>query len=134
MSGFSSIGNVGHIPTSGSGSRDVTPNSLFSTLEEREAYGRLVGGRNGTQSQELKVGKVKVEIFDLSDSSQREAYETLWKDLIEKSSRMEAIVDSRKDLVQRPDGTPYWMKYVEYVEIGSREESKEKQEESGNGR
>ena len=64
------------------------------------------------------MGRVRVETFDLSDPARVEAYERLWKELLEKSGRMEVAVDSRKDLVHRADGTSYWLKYVEYVEFG----------------
>lgn len=135
MSGFSSIGNVGHIPTSGSGKNIITPESLFRSAEEKNAYSKLVGRSAGSiPAQDIKVGKVKVEIFDLSDASQREEYEALWKDLLEKASRSEVLVESRKDLVQRADGTSYWMKYVEYVELGPQEEAEDKLEGSTNER
>lgn len=118
MSAFSSIAVPGRIPVSGSGSGSITPESLFKSKEERSEYSRLLDGFNGTVSNTpVCVNKVKVEIFDLSDPKQVSEYEKLWKRLLEKTYKMEVIVDSRKDLVQRPDGTSYWMKYVEYVEF-----------------
>jgi hypothetical protein len=32
-------------------------------------------------------------------------------------SKGQVVVETSKDLVHRPDGTSYWMKYVEYVEF-----------------
>lgn len=116
MSGFSSAALPGRMPTSGSGRDSVTAESLFSSKKERTAYERILG-QNGDKSN-FSVKKVKVEIFDMSDAKQVRRYEKLWKELLEKASRMEVIVDYSKNLVQRPDGTSYWLKYVEYVEFG----------------
>ena len=46
---------------------------------------------------------------------------------------MEVFVESQKDLVKRPDGTSYWMKYVEYVEYAdaANESAKSKSENDG---
>ena len=77
-----------------------------------------------------RVRKVKVEIFDLSDKKDVKAYEKLWAELLEKASRMEVVIDHHKDLVHRPDGTSYWMKYVEYVEFGDGSEDKDKKSNS----
>lgn len=120
MSGFSSIAIPGGIPMSGAGRSMITPESLFSSSAEKAAYQRLIDNATGSKSTEaVKIKKVCVKIFDLSDSKQVKAYEKLWSELLEKASRMEVIVDHHKDLVQRKDGTSYWMKYVEYVEFGA---------------
>lgn len=116
MSGFSSIGNPGNIPTVGSGANAASPASLFRSIDEKLRYQDLVGGVR--KPAPVKVKKVCVKIFDLSDQSQVEEYENLWAELLAKSSSMEVVVDTRKDLVHRADGTSYWMKYVEYVEFG----------------
>lgn len=116
MSGFSSAALPGKMPTAGSGRDSVTAESLFSSRKERTAYERIIG-QNSDKSN-FSVKKVKVEIFDMSDAKQVRRYEKLWKELLEKASRMEVIVDYSKNLVQRPDGTSYWLKYVEYVEFG----------------
>lgn len=122
MSGFSSIAIPGGIPMSGAGRSMITPESLFSSSAEKAAYQRLIDNANGSKRAEaVKIKKVCVKIFDLSDSKQVKAYEKLWTELLEKASRMEVIVDHHKDLVQRKDGTSYWMKYVEYVEFGASE-------------
>ena len=123
MSGFSSIAVPGGIPTAGSGCLDITPEKLFRSNEEKDEYHKILSKSNN--GVELKVKKAKVLIFDLSDQDQREEYEKLWAELIEKSSRMEVVVDSRKDLVHREDGTSYWMKYVEYVEFGDAKDDKQ---------
>lgn len=112
----------GKIPTYGGGSG----NDLFDPAVTRSKFqSMLEDGGLGQQfpfSDKAQVVKVKVEIFDLSDESQREAYEKLWIELFDMSSRGEAlIVDSRKDLVHRPDGTSYWMKYVEYAVFGKKD-------------
>lgn len=109
---------------SGNGRGMITPESLFSSSAEKADYQKLIDG-SGTGA-ELKIKKVKVEIFDLSDTEQIKTYEKLWTELLEKASRMEVVVESRKDLVQRQDGTSYWMKYVEYVEFGDASEESEK--------
>ena len=80
-----------------------------------KAYDMVLNGRPSSANFDVK--KVKVEIFDLSDEKQVKRYEKLWKELLEKSARMEVVVESSKNLVQRADGTSYWMKYVEYVEF-----------------
>lgn len=122
MSGFSSIAIPGGIPMSGAGRSMITPDSLFRSSAEKAAYQRLIDNATGSKSAEaVKIKKVCVKIFDLSDSKQVKAYEKLWTELLEKASRMEVIVDHHKDLVQRKDGTSYWMKYVEYVEFGASE-------------
>ena len=119
MSGFSSVAQPGTVPTHVIGG-GPEPLSLFKSEEERLRYHRRMSGGNGLSDMPgaaLRAKKVKVEIFDLSDAKQVRRYEKLWADLLEKASRMEVVVDSRKDLVHRPDGTSYWMKYVEYVEF-----------------
>ena len=124
MSGFSSIAVPGGIPMSGAGRSMITPENLFSCSAEKAAYQKLIDNATGNRSAEsVKIKKVCVRIFDLSDSKQVKAYEKLWSELLEKASRMEVIVDHHKDLVQRKDGTSYWMKYIEYVEFGASSES-----------
>ena len=124
MSGFSSIAVPGGIPMSGSGRSMITPESLFSSSAEKAAYQKLIDNATGGKSTEsVKIKNVRVRIFDLSDAKQVKEYEKLWTELLEKASRMEVIVDHHKDLVQRKDGTSYWMKYVEYVEFGAADPS-----------
>lgn len=118
MSAFDDAALPGRIPTSGSGSSTITPDVLFKNEAEKAMYRDILDGSRSSSSKSFKVRKVKVEIFDLSDSAQRRKYEKLWAELLVKVSRMEAVVESSKDLVRRPDGTSYWMKYVEYVEFG----------------
>ena len=131
MPGFSSIAIPGGIPMSGSGRSVITPESLFSSSAEKATYQRLIDNATGRKSAEaVKIKKVCVRIFDLSDSKQVRAYEKLWSELLEKASRMEVIVDHHKDLVQRMDGTSYWMKYVEYVEFGPSDASDSKEEKA----
>jgi hypothetical protein len=123
MSGFSSIAIPGRIPVSGSGRGAITPDSLFGSASEKAAYQRIIdAAAGGKKAESIKVKNVCVRIFDLSNSRQVKEYEKLWAELIEKASRMEVIVDHHKDLVQRKDGTSYWMKYVEYVEFGAESE------------
>lgn len=120
MSGFSSIAVPGGIPMSGSGRSMITPESLFRSSAEKAAYQKLIDNATGGNTTEsVKIKKVCVRIFDLSNAKQVKEYEKLWTELLEKASRMEVIVDHHKDLVQRKDGTSYWMKYVEYVEFES---------------
>lgn len=116
MSAFDDAALPGRIPTSGSGAAMVTPAVLFKNEKEKAIYQEILDGKSSKK--DFKVRKVKVEVFDLSDESQRKKYEKLWAELLMKVSRMEAVVESSKDLVKRPDGTSYWMKYVEYVEFG----------------
>ena len=115
MSAFDTAALPGRIPTSGD-NQGISPSALFRTKSERDAYKRIVSGDSVDSG--LKIDKVKVEIFDLSDETQRRKYEKLWAKLLVKVSNMEAVVETSKDLVHRPDGTSYWMKYVEYVEFG----------------
>ena len=124
MSGFSMAAMPGRMPTSGSGKDAATPESLFRSAKDRSAYEKLLEKHDGRES--FKIKKVKVEIFDMSDEKQVRKYEKLWKELLEKASRMEVVVDYSKNLVQRPDGTSYWLKYVEYVEFGESERSRGK--------
>lgn len=118
MSAFDDAAIPGRMPTSGSGSQMVTPELLFKNEAEKAMYRDILNGAGKSTSRAFKVKKVKVEIFDLSDSKQRSRYEKLWADLLVKVSKLEAVVEHSKDLVRRPDGTSYWMKYVEYVEFG----------------
>ena len=123
MSGIASMALPGRIPVSGSG-RDITPESLFSSPQERAMYQRLIDARMGIgPAPDVKVNKVSVRIFDFSDQKQVEEYEKLWAELLEKTARNEVIVEAQKDLVRRKDGTSYWMKYVEYVEFGEASKS-----------
>lgn len=126
MSGFNSVANPGKIPTSGEG-RSISPDDLFFGKKGRSEYQKII---DASPSQSIKtdfnVKKVKVRIFDLSDDRQRKAYEKLWSELLVRSSKMEVIVEASRDLVKRPDGTSYWMKYVEYVELGDESRRNEK--------
>ena len=115
MSGFSSIANGNGAACATGGLPSSLPHSIFRSSAERAAYESII---SGSSEKEFRIKRVKVEIFDLSDPRQVRKYEKLWKGLLERSSRMEVIVDSHKDLVKRPDGSSYWMKYVEYVEFG----------------
>ena len=130
MSGFASVALPGTVPTIGPGRKQVTPESLFKDQSEKKAYQNLidsVGARPDIANKHVK--SVNVRIFDLSDKKQVEEYEKLSKELWDKTSRMEVLVDSRKDLVHRKDGTSYWMKYVEYVEFGDGNEAKKGKED-----
>lgn len=133
MSGFSSIALPGSVPTYAEGGRPVTAASLFSGETERAAYRGTFEGVGVQPKTPVKVRKVSVRIFDLSDAKQVSAYERLWGELLEKASRMEVVVDHHKDLVQRKDGTSYWMKYVEYVEFGPDDGAAGNRKEDGNG-
>lgn len=121
MSGFSGIALPGRLPTDGGG-REIDASSLFRSASEKAAYKRLID--SGRPGQELRIAKVKVEIFDLSDPKQVRRYEKLWASLLPKVSVGSVVVDHHKDLVRRADGTSYWMKYVEYVEFGGEEKQK----------
>ena len=125
---IASMALPGTIPALGGGS-GINPGSLFSSADEKAAYQRII--EQAKTGPEYKVKKVKVEIFDLSNEDEREKYEKLWSDLLEKSAKLEVLVDHRKDLVHRPDGTSYWMKYVEYVEFDDAKSSRE--DENGKG-
>lgn len=119
MYSIASMALPGKIPTAGGGS-GLTPEALFTSASEKAAYRKILdGGAQGVSSPAFKVKKVSVRTFDLSDPDQVSEYEKLWASLLEKVGRMEAVVDSQKDLVKRADGTSYWMKYVEYVEFGA---------------
>lgn len=117
MSSISSMALPGRIPTVGLGGM-ITPDSLFGRGGDMPGSQRL----DGSPAPGIKVKKVKVAVFDLSDKKQVRAYEKLWAYLLEKTAKMEVVVDHHKDLVHRPDGTSYWMKYVEYVEFGEPED------------
>ena len=106
MSGFADVALPGRMPTAGSGAKDTTAEKLFMGSMMRRA-----------SDSGLRVKKVKVAIFDLSDDKQRHAYERLWSALLSKVASGRAVVDHSKDLVRRADGTSYWLKYVEYVEF-----------------
>ena len=132
MSAFSSIAIAGKIPAVGTGKR-IRPEDLFSGEFERAKYKRLIEGVNGAGiAPDVRINKVCVRIFDFSDKAQVKEYEKLWKELLEKTSRNEVIVESQKDLVRRSDGTSYWMKYVEYVEFGDASDDKKKKKETAN--
>lgn len=114
MSGFANIALPGGIPTSGGG-RGITPESLFKSGKERLRYEQVLASYAVS---DFDIKNVSVRIFDLSNEKERKSYEKLWAKLLGMVSKGEAVVESSKDLVQRPDGTSYWMKYVEYVELG----------------
>lgn len=113
MSGFANIARPGGIPTIGGG-RNITPDSLFKNAAERSRYEQLL---SSSAQHGLNVKKVSVRIFDLSNDKQCRKYEKLWAELLLKVSKGQVVVETSKDLVNRPDGTSYWMKYVEYVEF-----------------
>lgn len=122
--GIASMALPGSVRTFGVGGTRITPDDLFKGPEERDAYRKIIGaGQAGNIAPDVKVKRVCVRIFDLSDKNQAEEYEKLWMELLEKTAKNEVIVDSRKDLVNRKDGTSYWMKYVEYVEFGDASDS-----------
>jgi hypothetical protein len=121
MSGFSSAALPGKIPTSGPG-RNISIESIMNPIAAAKGAGQ-------PWPYDMRVKSVNVRIFDLSDEGQRKKYEKLQSMLISKVSRGEVIVnDSRKDLVHRADGTSYWMKYVEYIELDKIQDSRAKEE------
>ena len=131
---LSSIAMPGSVRTVGTDGKPVSVDNLFGSIAEKEMYSRILGGAgymNGASSGVFKVKGVHVKIFDMSDIDQLHEYEKLQKDLLERTSRLEVVVESRKDLVHRKDGTSYWMKYVEYIEfeLHSDDSSKNEQEE-----
>ena len=132
MSGFSDIALPGRIPSVRTdGYLDVTPDSLFS---KARSYERRRGFfPDSTEEGAFSVSKVKVEIFDMSDKAQRRNYERLWRTLLEKVYKGEAVVEASKDLVHRPDGTSYWQKYVEYVVFGPLKKARSSKEAEENG-
>lgn len=133
MSALASWALPGRIPTAGGG-RDLTPGMLFGSPQEKAAYGRILNSLNDpTRMPEIKVNKVCVKIFDLSREDHIAEYEALWARLLEKVARNEVIVEAQKDLVRREDGTSYWMKYVEYVELGDADSAEDKDEPKGKG-
>lgn len=108
---------AGSIPTHGS---QISAKDLFSDSGMLAKCRKMISGTSegevvASMASKVKISKYKVETFDLSDASQREAYEKLWMELFEMVSRGEAFVDARKDLVHRADGTSYWLKYMEYA-------------------
>ena len=134
MSGIASMALPGGIPTYVVGKGRINPKELFSSNEERSEYRRILNGRElDNIAPDVKIKKVCVKIFDLSNEDQVREYERLWSELLEKVARMEVFVESQKDLVKRPDGTSYWMKYVEYVEYADAagESAKSKSENDG---
>lgn len=117
MSGIASMALPGRIPTYVTGKGRINTNDLFSSQDEKAEYRKILDGGSGSNiAPDVKIKKVCVKIFDLSDKDQVDEYERLWKELLEKVARMEVLVEAQKDLVKRADGTSYWMKYVEYVE------------------
>lgn len=125
MSGFSGMALPGKIPSAGSGRNQVVPENLFKNNEEKDLFQKMIDGVTGGRNQ-VAFKSVNVKIFDLSDPKQLASYEKLWLSLLDKLGRGEVVVDTRKDLVHRADGTSYWMKYVEYAEFGASREDSEK--------
>ena len=121
MSGLASIALPGTVPTAGLG-RGITPGMLFRSNAEKSRYEQVLNAVGSFKPMEIK--KVEVRIFDLSDGKQRKDYEKLWARLLPMVARGEAVVDHSKDLLHRPDGTSYWMKYVEYVEFDGKGHNK----------
>lgn len=117
MSGFAGIALPGSVHTVGKG-KNITPDMLFRTNAEKKKYERILDAAGSLNTLEIK--KVEVRIFDLSDDKQRKDYEKLWAKLLPMVAKGEVVVDHSKDLVHRPDGTSYWMKYVEYVEFSNK--------------
>lgn len=116
MSGFASIALPGTVPTAGNG-KGITPEMLFRSNDEKKQYERIIDSIGSSRNLDIK--KVEVKIFDLSDDKQRKEYEKLWAKLLVMVAAGTVVVEHSKDLVHRPDGTSYWMKYVEYVEFGN---------------
>lgn len=133
MSAFSSIALPGGIPTSGGGRNSITPEALFTSNADIDAYRRIA--ERARMSGAVRVKGVHVKVFDLSDGSQVSEYEKLWAMLLEKASIGDVVIDHHNDLVRRPDGTSYWMKYVEYVEFaGDDEVEKAREDSKGDGK
>lgn len=86
------------------------PNDDLAQARGRSAVEMFLSGGASIQS-------VKVRIFDLSDDKQRNEYEVLWADLLARMSEGKVVVETHSDLVKHPDGTSYWMKYIEYIEF-----------------
>ena len=120
MSGFSKSQPTGRTP----GNLAQCQFGNFLSGKKLAEYQRIIDNRGNEPRDAFKVKKVKVRVFDLSDQKQVKEYERLWAALLERQSRMEVIIEASRDLVKRPDGTSYWMKYVEYVELdeGRRDE------------
>lgn len=134
MSGIASMALPGRIPTYVAGRGRINPEDIFSSQKEKEEYRRILsGGQDRNIAPDVRIKKVCVKIFDLSDEEQVKEYERLWSELLEKVARMEVFVESQKDLVKRPDGTSYWMKYVEYVEYGDASEGNDKSKSAKDG-
>lgn len=118
-------GFPGGVRTFLTGGDEVSPKGILGAMQATQPPAQGAG---------FKVRRVKVETFDLSDPERVRAYESLWAELLEKSGRMEVVVDSRKDLVHRADGTSYWLKYVEYVEFGDADDSAEDGKDGNDGK
>lgn len=123
MSGFSALGPKGSGKKCGQAGGMSGVQNLFRNEADRINHQNIIDGRRGRSR--IKVKKVKVEIFDMSDPKQVRRYERLWKELLEKASEMKVVIDHSKDLVRRSDGTSYWMKYVEYAEFDNPPENAE---------
>lgn len=131
MSAFDGVALPGKIPTAGSGAKMVSPENLFKDAAQKAMYQMILDGagrKGGVVSGKIK--KVKVEIFDMSNANERKKYEKLWMELLVKAAKNEVLVEHSKDLVKRPDGTSYWMKYVEYVEYESGQPLKKEGEDN----
>ena len=118
MSAFSSAALPGVIKAHGGGA-GISPRDLFSDYSMMSHFGVKAGEPTSLLADAIDgkgvTARAKVEIFDLSSDKERREYEKLWGRLFVMASRGEACVDTRKDLVNRADGTSYWMRYVEYV-------------------
>jgi len=116
MSSLFSIANPGGGNLKPYGSKEDV-NRLFTGVPDELPGGQRKSAISKFMDGNASIKRVKVEVFDLSDALQRAEYEKLWANLLTMMSNGSVVVDSHSDLVKHPDGTSYWMKYIEYVEF-----------------
>lgn len=70
----------------------------------------------------LPVAGHSTRVFDLMDQAEREEYDKLYIDLMNKSREGKIIISSNsREVLQRPDGSTGWFKFLEWTEFDTSE-------------
>ena len=70
----------------------------------------------------LKIKDHRSVVLDLMSQSDRDTYDKLYKELLEKSREGKIVVSSNvRETLTRPDGSTGWFKYLEWTEFDTSE-------------
>jgi hypothetical protein len=76
---------------------------------------------------QIDINKLKAKnhctrVFDLMSKDERQEYESLYVELLNKSREGKILVSSNtREVLQRPDGSTGWFKFLEWTEFDTSE-------------